>query len=129
MTNQTVIAEVVLRGSDGSSILEEESISSKTAERYKIDENHMQLARENLLDYGFDVITTSPYSLSIQGDKRLFERVFKTRLRKRQVPISESPLREEEQGFFEAQDPIEIPEKLLPYVAAVTFPQPPELFP
>ena len=131
MTKQ-VFAEVVLRASDGSSILEaEEPITPETAKQYKIDEERMRQAREKLLAYGFQMVVAGPYSVSISGGKDAFERVFQTRLRVRQaaVAVSEPGITAGAKTFYEAQDPIKIPEDLVSFVAAVTLPTPPELFP
>ncbi|MCK4858445.1 MAG: hypothetical protein KAT58_10780 [candidate division Zixibacteria bacterium] len=128
MTKQ-VIAEVVLRASDGSSILEaEEPITPETAKQYKIDEERMRQAREKLLAYGFQMVVAGPYSVSISGGKDAFERVFQTRLRVRHA-VSEPGITAGAKTFYEAQDPIKIPEDLVFFVAAVTLPTPPELFP
>ena len=125
-----VIAEVVLRASDGSSIIETgDQITPDKAMRYKIDDKRMGQVREKLIAYGFQVVTSGPYSISISCAKDAFEQIFQTRLRVRQAAVSEPSTMSGAKTFYEARDPIKIPEALVSFVAAVTLPAPPELFP
>ena len=126
---ETIIANVVLRAKDGSSILDtEEPITSKTAVKYKVDDEHIRAAIQRLSAYGFNVQSAGPYSLSLTGNKGLFERVFHTKLRPRSVKLTKPDDSVASRTFYEAQEPIIIPEDLLPYIADVTFPVPPEFF-
>ena len=130
MTDKVVVAQVVLRAADGSSILEsDEPMTAELVERYKINDDRLRVAREKLSGHGFDVMAAGPFSLSIRGDKRKFEEVFGTRLQERQIEPAQPGATDDLKTFFEPQAPVEVPADLAPFVATVTFPTPPELFP
>lgn len=125
---ETVIAQAILRTSEGDSILDvEQPVTPDAAERYRIDDKRTEQAREKLSEFGFEVVVAGPHSLSIKGSRNLFERVFQTRLQ--EVSAPELGVTPEAKSSYEAQDPIVIPDDLAPFVAAVLFPAPPKLFP
>lgn len=113
---ELVVAEVILKA--------EESLTSETA-RNKIPETRIQDIREKLSGAGFEIAATGPYSLSIIGSPALFEKVFATQLR----VISTSGSTAATKTFYQAQQPAKIPEDWIPFVSAINFPTPPQLFP
>ena len=123
---QQVTAQVILRTSDGLSILDtNESITSENAEAYRVDDATIQQVHEQLTKYGFQVGQAGPYSISITGDQALFEQVFQTQLEKRNASTFELGAR----AYYDALNPIQVPEELSSQIAGVTLSRPPELFP
>jgi hypothetical protein len=125
MTEQ-IIAEVVLRAEDGSSIVSSaEPVTAESVERFKINAKQVLQAREHLLAYGFKVEAAGPFSFSISCEKEAFERVFKTELR----AVTKEDSLIGNMTFYKVLSPIRIPEGLASFVSAVTLPVPPDLFP
>lgn len=120
-----VAAQAVFRRRNGLSILEAtEPITSETVAKYKVEKQIIQEAREKLSAYGFEIGETGPYSLSIRCEKQLFERIFRTRLTAKKS--TEPGIRA---TFYEAEEPIKVPEELSALIADVALTRPPELFP
>lgn len=123
---QQLVVQVVLKTSNASSMLKaEEPITAETAIRNKMPAARIQQFREKLSASGFEIVATGPYSLSISGSPELFEKVFETQLRLVPLPGVASAA----QAFYQAQEPVRIPEDWLPFVATIIFPAPPALFP
>lgn len=123
---QQVTAQVILRTRDGVSILDtNESITSENAEVYRVDDATKEQASKQLTRYGFQVDQAGPYSLSITGDKSLFEQVFQTQLERRSGSTSELGVN----AYYEALSPLELPPDLSSQIAGVILTRPPELFP
>ena len=122
---EKVTAQAILRRRNGSSILEAtEPITSENVAKYKVDEGITQEASAKLSAYGFEIGEAGPYSLSITGEKQLFERVFRTRLtaKKSAEPGIQAT-------FYEVEEPIKVPDELSALIADVALTRPPELFP
>jgi hypothetical protein len=120
-----VTAQVILRRHNGLSILEAtEPITSETVAKYKVEEEIIQEAIAKLSAYGFEIGETGPHSLSISCEKQLFERIFRTRL-----TAKESPEPCIQATFYDAEEPIKVPEELSALIADVALTRTPELFP
>lgn len=123
---QQVTAQVILRTRDGVSILDtNESITSENAEVYRVDDTTKEQVSKQLTSYGFQVGQAGPYSLSITGDKSLFEQVFQTQLERRSASTSELGVN----AYYEALSPLQFPSELSSQIAGVILSRPPELFP
>ena len=84
--NLPVVANVELKTTSGKSMTKSnisEQITSKNVKDFKPSEENMNLAVKTLKKLGFDVkaLAGAP-TFTIQGDKTLFEKVFKTELKK-----------------------------------------------
>ena len=122
---EKVTARAILRRRNGLSILETtEPITTENVAKYKLDEGITQQASAKLSAYGFEVGEAGPYSLSITGEKQLFERVFRTRLIAKQS--AESAI---QATFYEVEKPINIPDELSTMIADMAPTRSPELFP
>jgi serine protease AprX len=107
-----VIAEVVVRSPDGTSILDAPTpLDAETIARYRPSADALRDAANRLGERGFAIVQEGPTSITISADRELFERTFST-----------SP-------GAETGAPAQIPPDLADVVAAVTFPRPPELHP
>lgn len=113
---EQVVAQVILKA---------ESLTSETQKQNKIPEARVQHIREKLSGAGFEIAAAGPYSLSISGSPALFEKIFATQLRLISAPGATAPAK----TFYQAQQPVKIPEDWVPFVTAITFPTPPQLFP
>lgn len=128
--SEQVVAQVILRSRAGLSVLEAtEPITAENVAKYKVDEAVIQEASRKLLTYGIKVEAAGPHSLSISSDKTLFERVFHTRLEARSTGPEGAEISGGAAFFYEAKDPIEIPDDLSSLVSGVVLSTPPELFP
>lgn len=119
-----VIAQVILRSADGSSVLEsDEPITSENVGSRGAEERVIEEAQRALRDLGFDVVQASEVGVTISGDKERFEDVFDTTLEERSDSTDADADRER---VYEAKQPVRIPEELSSLVADVVFPVPPE---
>lgn len=127
--SEQVTAQVTLRAKGGSSVLEaDEPITADNVHKYQAGKETIQEATRKLSAYGFEVGAAGPQGLSISGDKALFERVFHTRLEAQKTSGGAESLA----GtgiYFQAAEPMDIPDDLSSVVAGVTLPTPPQLFP
>lgn len=118
-----VIAQVVLRSSGGTSVLDpDESITSENVDdAHQVRDEDLEEATEKLRALGFEIVQTSEVGLTIAGAKERYEDAFDTTLEAHSgsADVGES---------YEAKDPIRIPEGLSSLVEDVTFPVPPEFF-
>lgn len=120
---EKVAAQAILRRRNGSSILEAtQPITPETVAEYKVEEELIQEASARLSAYGFEIGETGPHSLSIRGEKKLFERIFRTRL-------TAAKSADIQTTFHEAEEPIKVPQELSALIADVVLTRPPELFP
>ena len=125
-----VISELILRSADGSSILEaNEAITAGNIARFRVEAETIDLVSTKLKRLGFKVIQVSPTSLTISGDKGVFEKVFQTTLELQGRERMGLPIRGVEASYYKATKPIQIPEELSSWVTGVAFPTPPEFFP
>ncbi len=117
-----VIAEVVLRSASGASILQDEGvITSDNISKYQAAPETIDNASEALTKLGFEVPQRSSISLTVSGDKELFERTFKTRLQETTQETVVSGFRDESKNYFEAAEPLQIPEELADLIEGVAF--------
>lgn len=86
------------------------------------------LLRDRLKDLGFRIIATGKTGISISGPREVFEEVFRTRLEKRTREVSRIGKKRLEVEYFEAVEPMNIPEELSGLVEAVALSEPPILF-
>jgi hypothetical protein len=127
---QPVIAEVILRKADGSSVMDaQEAITARNIAEYRVSEEAAEDTSQKLRDMGFEVLQVGPTSLSISGDKGLFEDRFGTALEITSTNVMPSDIEGAETAYYEAKEPIRIPEDLSPLVADIVLPTPPQLFP
>jgi len=128
---QSVIAEVILRKADGSSVLDaQEPITARNIAQYRVSEEVAEKASRKLQDGGFEVLQVGPTSLTISGDKELFEDRFQTDLEARSTHNIMAPeIEGAETTYYVAKKPPKIPQDLSSRVADIVLPTPPELFP
>jgi hypothetical protein len=104
---ETVIAEVVVRAPDGSSILDAPSpVTEETIGRYRASEEANAEAAARLEALGIDVVGRGPTGVTISADREVFERTFGA-----------------------ATDPVAVPEELADLIAGIVLPERPELYP
>jgi hypothetical protein len=126
---QPVIAEVILRKADGTSIMDaQEAITAGNIAKYRVSEDVAEEASQKLRDSGFEVLQVGPTSLTISGDKGLFEDKFGTALEITSTNVMPSYIEGAEITYYEAKEPMRIPADLSPRVADIVLPSPPELF-
>jgi hypothetical protein len=127
---QPVIAEVILRKADGSSVMDaREAITAGNIAKYRVSEETAEEASQKLRDKGFEVLQGGPTSITISGDKGLFEENFGTALEITSKNVMPSDIEGAETAYYEAKEPMRIPEDLSPLVADIVLPTPPQLFP
>jgi hypothetical protein len=120
---EDVIAQVVLRSPDGSSILEApRPITAATIARHRVGAEMIQRASTALEKLGFKVLAPGPTGFTISGSRALFERIFNTVL---QENITRP--RPAQTPRFAALRPLTIPTELSSLIAAVIMPVPPDL--
>ena len=125
----TVTAEVILRAPDGASLLDAQGpITAQNVARYHASEETIQNTVNALTDMGFTVLQIGPSSITIGGNKALFEEIFLTTLALDEATSSD-PMQPEGAVIVRALDPLTVPEELTEDVAAIVFPEPPVLFP
>lgn len=126
---ERVIGEVVLRSADGSSALDlEEPINAENIAKYQVGKELVDEASTKLEALGFRVEQAGVASVTISGERPLFERVFQTTLKIRSKDALETKVEGVEALYYEAAKPIRIPEDLSSLMADVVLPTPPELF-
>lgn len=129
MTEQ-VTAQVILRAPNGSSILTSKGpITAGNVAKYRVEKEVIEEASKKLEKLGFKVSQPGPVSLAVSGDKALFERVFQTILEARSKEIMGTKAHGAEASYYEAKEPIKVPEDLSSLVADVVLAIPPEFFP
>jgi hypothetical protein len=127
---QPVIAEVILRKADGSSILNaQEAITARNIAQYRVSKETAEEASQKLRDRGFEVLQVGPTSLTISGDKGLFEENFETALQITSTNVMPSDIAGAETTYYEVKEPMRIPEDLSSLIADIVLPTPPLLFP
>lgn len=125
--SDTVQAQVILQSRDGTSILDAEGpITSENVEDYQVEQEVVSEAQSALQSLGFSVVDASETTLTIEGPKPLFERVFRTTLERKSTSAMRQPDREGDLVYYEAASPPELPDVLSSLVADITFPQPPQ---
>lgn len=129
MTDQ-VMAQVILRAADGSSILDsQEPITAENIAKYQVGQVVIEEVSQKLEKLGFEVLQASPTGLTISGDKALFEKVFQTNLEARGAEVMSSKIEGAEIAYYEATKPFKIPADLSSLIADVTLSTPPQFFP
>jgi hypothetical protein len=127
---QPVVAEVILRKADGTSVIDaQEAITARNIAEYRVSEEVAEEASQKLQDRGFEVLAVGPTSLTITGDQGLFEDTFGTALETKSTNVMPSDIEGAETAYYEAKEPIRIPEDLSSRVADIVLPTPPQLFP
>lgn len=118
-----VIAQVILRASDGSSVLDpDQPITADNVDAHRVGPEVVEAATEKFRALGFEVVQTSEVGLTIAGDKERYEEVFETTLdvRSESVDTRAGP------EAYEPAEPVRIPDRLSRLVDEITFPIPPE---
>ena len=122
---EDVIAQVVLRSLDGSSILEApQPITAATITKYRVGAEMIQRTSTALESLGFKVLAPGPTGFTISGNRALFERIFDTVLQEEDITRARPTLAPPR---FAALRPLTIPAELSSLIAAVVLPVPPEL--
>lgn len=118
MAQELMAAEIILRGPEGSSILdfpelpgEEELASARPTTEARRE------ASARLMEWGFTISSEGEFGLTAVGSRRLFERTFRTRVK----PAGESG------SFFLFAKPPTVPTNLRRWVAAVELAPPHDL--
>lgn len=125
-----VTAEVILRGADGSSVLESrEAITAENVAGHRVGEEVVEEASQKLEESGFQVLQAGLTSLTISSDKELFEDRFRTKLVDQSTEVLGPDIEGAEVAYYEATAPISVPEDLTSLVAGIVLPTPPQLFP
>lgn len=105
--SEAVVAEVVVRAPDGSSILDAAGpLSEETIGRYRASEEALAAVAERLEELGLDVVARGPTGMTVSAEREVFERLFGS-----------------------GTDPVAVPAELADLVAGIVLPQPPELYP
>ncbi len=126
---EDVTAEVILRAADGSSILDvDEGITAENISKYRVGTEVIEQATRTLEELGFDVLEVGPVSLTISGEKTLFESVFQTKLKPYSRDDSGTKVSGTETSYYEITEPIRVPDQLSSLVADVALPTPPQYF-
>lgn len=111
-----LIAQVVVRSSDGTSILDADSgITSGNVAQFAVEPDRIEDAARRLKKRGFTLEARDEHTLSISGSTDLFKDVFGLR--------SAAP------GTGGPPESANVPEDLADLVADVVVPPPPEYFP
>jgi hypothetical protein len=128
--SEQVIAQAILRAPDGSSILDEGGeLTAANIARYRVGEDVIAEASDRLRELGFEVLQQGPVSLTISGDKALFERVLDTDLQRRETKADEPGIAGVQAAYYEATSPMRIPTELASLVADVALTTPPTFYP
>lgn len=121
--SDSVIAQVVLRASDGSSTLDpDEPITADNVEDHQVDPDVIDEVTEKFRALGFEVVQTSEIGLTVAGPKKRYEDVFDTLLETRAASTDADP------EAYKATEPVRIPDALSSLVEDLTFPVPPEFY-
>jgi hypothetical protein len=120
---EDIIAQVVVRSPDGSSILEApQPITAATIAKYRVGAEMIQRASTALESLGFKVLAPGPTGFTLSGNRALFERIFDTILQEDVTHARPTPA-----PRFAALRPLTIPAELSSLIAAVVLPVPPDL--
>ncbi len=114
-----VTAQAVLRTPEGSSVLEEPP-GEQTEERL-VPKDHVDAACAELRAMGFAIAETGAATISISGDRTLFEETFG-------VELTPEPGRATDMTYWHPSRDPEISEALRRWVSSVVFPIEPELY-
>ncbi|MFQ6027778.1 MAG: hypothetical protein ACE5Q6_09835 [Dehalococcoidia bacterium] len=118
-----MVAQVVLRSASGASIVQDGlDITAGTVAKYHADSETIEAARIELSNLGFEILQSSPISLTISEDRALFEQTFGTKLQEHTHGGGTDT--SQQKFYFEAVEPIQIPAELANLVEAIIFPVP-----
>ncbi len=124
MTDE-LTAQVILQ-SPGPS---DEPVTAANIASRRANEQTLQHARSKLEGLGVRVVQAGPISLTITADKKVFERVFSTRVEKRSYDVlSSKGVTVSARHYYQLVQPIDIPAELRFLVTDVVLPTPPEVF-
>jgi hypothetical protein len=125
-----VIAEAILRSKDGSSILDATGpITSENISKYRVEKERIDEISNKLAELGFTVRSFGSTSITISGEKDIFERVFHTKLAPRTKDIMGTKVEGVQETYYEIAEPIQVPEELSSFIADIVLSTPPEFFP
>ena len=121
VTTSSISAEVILKSESGRSMTSSNvSITSENIEEFRPSEQVIKDATKHLKQLGFAVFSNG-LTLTIEGEKSLFEKVFKVKLTlEKKGRTSRIEVRSDKQ--------LSIPAKLSEIVEKVVFTPPPEFF-
>lgn len=125
-----VTAVVSPRSLGGTSLFEvDQAFDEASVDGVKSDQSVVDDAVTELTALGFDVLSTSEATISIEGPKELFQDVFGVRLRKAKADVAEDTKMEFfEPGKDEEVSVLEAPARLRPLIEGVALSVPPEFF-
>lgn len=117
---ETISAEVILKSKTGKSMFEPGVVvTSENVSDFKPDETSISKVSDILCEMGFK-ISCGEHSISIEGSKILFEKIFKIKI----------TIGKDKNQTFKIKNnvPINVPSSLKNYVEKIFFPEPPEYF-
>jgi hypothetical protein len=130
MSNQdkeTLSAQVILKPADGKSSLSPEKNTSENVHQIMPSAEDFKTAQEKFTDSGFEVDAGFANSFSITGDKKLFEKTFKTKISHNEHQAVKS---QDENNAESSELPLEnLPNELKQVIETVTFTKPPDFGP
>lgn len=113
---ERVTAQCILRAPHGGSVLDQpEAPDAETADRLVPAPEAFDDATARLAGLGFDVGDRGAATLTVVGDRALFERVFSTRLEWAEEPGAGGP-------SWRPERPVVVPDELADLVAGLVFP-------
>ncbi|MFQ6028620.1 MAG: hypothetical protein ACE5Q6_14130, partial [Dehalococcoidia bacterium] len=104
-----------------------EPITSDTIGDYIVPQDRVQEVSNVLERLGLKVVQKGVTSISVEGELETFDEVFQCDLELESKQTMEGIEREE--PYYSPRRTPRVPEELTQFVAVVTFPEPPELFP
>jgi hypothetical protein len=119
-----VTAEVVLRPPAGRSLLRSEPNSSVRPVEDPAVQRVIADASERLRGLGFDVLREGPVSLTVSGDRTLFDRVFQTHIEAGRKNVLGPTVHGAEIPFHTSSDKPRVPRELASVVEDVVLPRP-----
>ncbi len=117
---ETISAEVILKSKTGKSMFEPRVVvTSENVSDFMPDETTISKVSDILREMGFEIFH-GEHSISIQGPKTLFEKIFKIKI------IIEKD--KNETFTIKSNVPINVSSSMKNYVEKIFFPEPPEYF-
>ena len=124
---KTVSAQVILLSASGKSVTGQEAITAENVQDFMPSRESFATAARSFQEAGFEVSAPGPTGFSITAPADLFEKFFKTRLRREESGAVKAQRKDESTAF---ELPLRaLPRELAQLVEAVTFTPPPDFGP
>lgn len=129
-TTDIVYFEAVLCSESGKSMFDSDTpLLGTTLNQFQPEPGRAQLAARELTKLGFTVRHIGTFSISGEGPKTLFERVFSTRLAQQHAPIHDHPLSQKISYWSHMADtPFTLPSNLVGLISRIYPQRPAQLF-